>query len=635
MVLWSIKEKMRKKGTKASLLASARSVPNLSVLSKQNGPPTTQVNANNVTPSTLSYYYAHTPLPPQHQHLINNMLNSQQSPNASTLGGDQLSSADVQQLSEMLYFPKYKKATHSAVCYRCKHQMINIVFDAGSSTNISNTEQVNFSPRILTSSTGSGASALLKVYDPNLYNLNYNESSTPTDFVDNSEQAMMENGMAMAGTSYSTTIDSPLTYPSSFTGESLLSQSVTASTSPELTSSTAEANPETPTSATNLVKTVSFANSNPKRSDASLLRESFLKAPSTPAGSSASLKDPKQIDKKRFSFNPNAKKKEIQQMKQIQLEKEKEQQKLQQRINQLNDEVQQLEKRVISPETYDMNVEYVKELFQYVSDTIKVDTPLCLECMEQVASQLNHQLTKIKDEENIYVCHYEKMKEQSFPDENDLLKEMLELEEEEKNLRKELNSLQKEEAELYELDKTQEAREEAFSVLQEAYWKEYNDFHNEVLLYNEEREAIQQRILYVTKEMEKLNSTNVFNDSFHIWYEGHFGTINNFRLGKLPTQNVEWNEINAAWGQAALLLFSLSKHKHFAFSKYKIIPMGSFSRIETLDNKNSYDLFGGGSNGGLFWQSKFDKAMVAFLHCLKEIGSFAEKQDTYFELPYK
>ena len=635
MVLWSIKEKMRKKGTKASLLASARSVPNLSVLSKQNGPPTTQVNANNVTPSTLSYYYAHTPLPPQHQHLINNMLNSQQSPNASTLGGDQLSSADVQQLSEMLYFPKYKKATHSAVCYRCKHQMINIVFDAGSSTNISNTEQVNLSPRILTSSTGSGASALLKVYDPNLYNLNYNESSTPTDFVDNSEQAMMENGMAMAGTSYSTTIDSPLTYPSSFTGESLLSQSVTASTSPELTSSTAEANPETPTSATNLVKTVSFANSNPKRSDASLLRESFLKAPSTPAGSSASLKDPKQIDKKRFSFNPNAKKKEIQQMKQIQLEKEKEQQKLQQRINQLNDEVQQLEKRVISPETYDMNVEYVKELFQYVSDTIKVDTPLCLECMEQVASQLNHQLTKIKDEENIYVCHYEKMKEQSFPDENDLLKEMLELEEEEKNLRKELNSLQKEEAELFELDKTQEAREEAFSVLQEAYWKEYNDFHNEVLLYNEEREAIQQRILYVTKEMEKLNSTNVFNDSFHIWYEGHFGTINNFRLGKLPTQNVEWNEINAAWGQAALLLFSLSKHKHFAFSKYKIIPMGSFSRIETLDNKNSYDLFGGGSNGGLFWQSKFDKAMVAFLHCLKEIGSFAEKQDTYFELPYK
>ena len=36
------------------------------------------------------------------------------------------------------------------------------------------------------------------------------------------------------------------------------------------------------------------------------------------------------------------------------------------------------------------------------------------------------------------------------------------------------------------------------------------------------------------EELEKLKITNVYNDTFHIWHDGHFGTINNFRLGRLP-----------------------------------------------------------------------------------------------------
>ena len=34
------------------------------------------------------------------------------------------------------------------------------------------------------------------------------------------------------------------------------------------------------------------------------------------------------------------------------------------------------------------------------------------------------------------------------------------------------------------------------------------------------------------EQLERLKKTNVFNDAFHIWHDGHFGTINTFRLGK-------------------------------------------------------------------------------------------------------
>lgn len=648
-------------------LVSTKSVPNLSALKTQQSSSsssgtnvhpssstmgTSSTTANNLTQATtaLSYYYAHTPLPPHHQHLLNSL--SSESP--------QLSVDDVQQLSEMLYFPKFKKATHSAVCYRCKHQIIQIAFEVNNENGTAPKQ------------------ALLKVYDPNNYNLSlYSDNEGTASTVGNSEGASFSSSVDIAEASslavaatesiHRETISSPTVVASSLDPSSssfmnsnnssmneanitnqqtppespILSSSVNTNNLSELSSTSSENNSSQPPNSHS--RTVTFALppiTSTKKSPLEmnpLFRESFanIKSPTTLA---SKLSQQEKQDKKRFSFNPNAKKKEAQQ-KQLQLEKQKEEQQLkfQQRMTQLTEEVELLEPCVISNEEYEMNVEFVKQLYQYVSNTVQIDTPLCMECMEQVAGQLNIQLEKIKEEEKIYQDHYSKFLQdnQHNESESDLENELRQLEEAEKLLRQELDMLQKQEEDLSTLERSQIDKEEQFSELQQRYWKEYNDFHNELLLYNEEREAVQQRIVNVSKEMEKLNSTNIFNDAFHIWYEGHFGTINNFRLGKLPTQNVEWNEINAAWGQAALLLFSLSKHKHFAFSKYKIIPMGSFSKIETLDNKNSYDLFGGGSNGGLFWQSKFDKAMVAFLYCLKEIGTFAEKQDTYFELPYK
>lgn len=66
-------------------------------------------------------------------------------------------------------------------------------------------------------------------------------------------------------------------------------------------------------------------------------------------------------------------------------------------------------------------------------------------------------------------------------------------------------------------------------------------------------------------------STFIYNSSYHR-HSGQFGTINNFRLGRLPSVPVEWNEINAAWGQTVLLLHALANKMGLKFQRYLQIP---------------------------------------------------------------
>lgn len=66
---------------------------------------------------------------------------------------------------------------------------------------------------------------------------------------------------------------------------------------------------------------------------------------------------------------------------------------------------------------------------------------------------------------------------------------------------------------------------------------------------------------------------SVFIVKGHKWFlwlcrhSGQFGTINNFRLGRLPSVPVEWNEINAAWGQTVLLLHALANKMGLRFQR--------------------------------------------------------------------
>ncbi len=75
----------------------------------------------------------------------------------------------------------------------------------------------------------------------------------------------------------------------------------------------------------------------------------------------------------------------------------------------------------------------------------------------------------------------------------------------------------------------------------------------------------------------------MYNDAFCIGHDGVFGTINGLRLGRVPgvpvslvhcihsshliSIQVEWAEINAAWGQTLLLLYTIARKLDFTFEK--------------------------------------------------------------------
>mmetsp|Transcript_8755 Transcript_8755/g.16594 ORF Transcript_8755/g.16594 Transcript_8755/m.16594 type:complete len:507 (-) Transcript_8755:318-1838(-) len=159
-------------------------------------------------------------------------------------------------------------------------------------------------------------------------------------------------------------------------------------------------------------------------------------------------------------------------------------------------------------------------------------------------------------------------------------------------------------------------------VLEDRYWHDFNAYVQDLRVLAEERDAAKVKADRSAQRLQLLRLSNVYDDVFRIWHQGPFGTISGFRLGRVPEFPVEWDEINAAWGQAVMLLHAMAQSVSLQFSRYRLLPMGSHSRI--ADKQGVLDLFGPVSK---LWSGAYDRAMMAFLACLQEFGEFARQRD--------
>jgi len=160
-------------------------------------------------------------------------------------------------------------------------------------------------------------------------------------------------------------------------------------------------------------------------------------------------------------------------------------------------------------------------------------------------------------------------------------------------------------------------------------WHEANQFEIDAKSLKEERDALETKLERASTQLDLLRRTNVYNDAFHIWHDGSFGTINGFRLGRTSAVPVEWDEINAAWGMATLLLQSLANAMKIEFRSHVLRPMGSFPAVcEINANTNTvsqcYDLFG---PVNIMTSHKYDRAICGFLACLDELGRYFAQRD--------
>lgn len=76
------------------------------------------------------------------------------------------------------------------------------------------------------------------------------------------------------------------------------------------------------------------------------------------------------------------------------------------------------------------------------------------------------------------------------------------------------------------------AATEEMDAMEARFWHDYSDFQLQLLRYGEDRDALLARIAGAVEQREELRKANVFNDAFHIWHDGPFGTINGLRLGR-------------------------------------------------------------------------------------------------------
>lgn len=205
--------------------------------------------------------------------------------------------------------------------------------------------------------------------------------------------------------------------------------------------------------------------------------------------------------------------------------------------------------------------------------------------------------------------------------ESDLIKQLQELAEDQKKADAELLELQNEKRKVNQRN--------------QAHWTEYNQLKYTLFNLDDEILSSENQLAYYKQRIDRLSKTNVLNATFHIWHTGNFATINGFRLGRLPKEPVSWDEINAAWGQCVLLLHCLAKKINLKFKRYKLVPYGNNSFIESLENK-SRELPLYVSGGFMFiWTAKFDQAMIAYLDCLQQFKERVEKDESNFRLPYR
>lgn len=309
-----------------------------------------------------------------------------------------------------------------------------------------------------------------------------------------------------------------------------------------------------------------------------------------------------------------------------------------------------------SRQIHSHQLESTARLFEILSSRSDVDHPICVECTELLLSQLQTRLAATTKERDAYIT-FLKTLNNTAPTQTEVSKAQSSLaasKAAEANAFAELLALEEEKAALDDEVATLEAESLALDDEEQAFWRSRNAFALTLNSLQNERDAVNAAYDHDAQQLERLQRSNVYNDVFCIGHDGSFATINGLRLGRLPPpQNVDWPEINAAWGTAALLLATVADKLRFTFRGYKIRPMGSTSKIEKIEYPPSasrqlssgnapldsttqqrqqqpkvtpLDLFSSGDLplGRMLLHRRLDAGMVAFLECLRQLGEFVE-----------
>ncbi|KAF0989839.1 hypothetical protein HZS_743 [Henneguya salminicola] len=139
---------------------------------------------------------------------------------------------------------------------------------------------------------------------------------------------------------------------------------------------------------------------------------------------------------------------------------------------------------------------------------------------------------------------------------------------------------------------------------------------------------------YAKTIYSQLHATHVLEIAFDIREkEPGVAMINELILGKLSNAAINWQEMSCALGYLCHITKLLAYFAGFKYDGYILLPMGNQSYVEVISTKASLPLW---DLGGvrMFWDTKFDDGMTAYLNCVSQLCSFITRDQTVFSFPH-
>lgn len=127
-------------------------------------------------------------------------------------------------------------------------------------------------------------------------------------------------------------------------------------------------------------------------------------------------------------------------------------------------------------------------------------------------------------------------------------KEMEKLEEEEKLMDQQLAELELEEQKVEKEEQELDHQLLLQKNEKQQFWKQFNQYERDLVKFQEDLGQTQSSIKNIGVQYEFLKNCNSLHQMFPIATADDFGTICGFRLGRLSTNDVKWEEINMALG---------------------------------------------------------------------------------------
>ncbi|KRZ70927.1 Beclin-1-like protein [Trichinella papuae] len=269
-------------------------------------------------------------------------------------------------------------------------------------------------------------------------------------------------------------------------------------------------------------------------------------------------------------------------------------------------------------------------------DNSAIEHPMCQSCTDKLLDYFDQTLSEAEQECREYKKILDSLDTVNIDAEaREAQQHLAKLKKDEENIKETLKEVQRVDQNL---DLEIEAEQKKLELLteQEAkLWRRYRDLRRKVLDLENENLSAMNQYHYANSCLKKLEESNALNMTFHIWHSGHFGTINGYRLGRLPDQPVSWTEINTAFGQAALLMHTLIKKAGLKLERYELVPFANYSYLVCLQSGKELRLY---TDGGVKfnWHPRFDQAIVAFVDCLCQLEQrIRQLVGVDYNLPYK